>query len=95
MIFVHQFSRKVRCTLTTTDEPPAQGEPHVVNCEWTEFPKPKHVREYVRWICEVNRHLADLWNKRMAHAVQVDRRTWEFWGFVPGEAPELVKVVRS
>ena len=95
MTFTHIFNRRVRCTLTTTDEAPAQGESHVVSCEWTEFPKPKHVREYVRWICEVNRQLADLWDKRMIHAVEVKPRTWEMWEFEPGKTLVLAEVVRS
>jgi hypothetical protein len=95
MTFTHVFSRRVRCTITTTDEPPAQGEAHVVKCEWTELPKPKHVREYVRWICEVNRYLADKWNDSIMHAVEVSPRTWEFWHFEPGKAPVLAEVVRG
>jgi hypothetical protein len=79
MTFVHQFNRKIRCTVHVTDEPPDEGKSHIVDFAWSERPKPKHVREYVRWICEVNRHLADKWNKRIAHAVQVEPRKWEFW----------------
>jgi hypothetical protein len=92
--FVHQFNRRVRCTVTTTDGPPPRGESHVLKCEWTELPKPKHVREYVRWMAGVNRHLADTWGKRMLHAVQVGPRTWEFWQFEPGKPPKLANVLR-
>jgi hypothetical protein len=95
MTFVHQFNRRVRCTVHVTDEPPIEGESHIVNFEWTERPKRKHVRQYVQWILEVNRFLADKWDKRIGHVVQVEPRKWEFWGFAPGEAPELVKVIRS
>jgi hypothetical protein len=97
MTFVHQFNRRVRVTVTVTDEMPAKGKTHIVNCEWTEFPKPlpKFMREYVRWICEVNRICADKWNEPIAHAVQVGPRTWELWHFEPGRAPVLVEVLRS
>jgi hypothetical protein len=95
MTFVHQFSRRVRSTLVTRDEPPPEGETHILNCDWTQRPKPKHVREYVQWICEVNRQLADSWDKRMLHAIQVGPRTWELWQFEPRKAPVLGKVVRE
>ena len=47
MTFTHIFNRRVRCTPHHNGRAPAQGEAHVLSCEWTEFPKPKHVREYV------------------------------------------------
>jgi len=95
MTFTHIFSRRVRCTVTTTDEMPAAGQVHIIGCEWTEPPRPKHLREYIRFICEMNRHLADKWNGSIAHAVQVGPRTWEFWHFEPSKAPVLAEVIRS
>ena len=70
------------------DEPPAKGEAHIQNVEWTGRPKPKHAREYVRWCHVVNTHLATLWDIRLLHVVQTGPKLWAFWAYEAGEAPK-------
>jgi hypothetical protein len=91
MTFIHRFSRSLTCTMTVSDNPPANGENFVQQVEWTERPKPKHTREYVRWCHTVYSHLADHWHLRLMQAVQTGPRLWEFWGYEPGLAPKLLK----
>ena len=95
MTFTHRFSRTLSCTMTVTDQPPAGGERYIQKIEWTGRPKPKHVREYVRWRHVVNAHLAQLWNFRIMEAIEIGPRTWEFWGYTPGEAPKLLSKAKA
>ena len=81
--------------MIVTDQPPAPGERHIQNIEWTGQPKPKHVHEYIRWRHVVNAHLAELWNFRIMEGIETAPRTWEFWGYAPGEAPKLLQKVDS
>jgi hypothetical protein len=95
MKFIHRFSRSLSCEMTVADEPPLGGEFHIRNVAWTGRPKPKHVREYVRWIHVVNEHLANLWGFKLMHAVQVEPRLWELWGYEPGKPAKLLDKMRG
>lgn len=94
MTFGHQFSRRVRCTLQVTDEPPTDGNLRL-STQWTERPSRKYIREYVRFTCEVSRVLASKWNLKLAYVVEVCPKVWEFWQCDPGKAPVLLEVIRS
>ena len=94
MVFVHVFNRRVRCTIQVADQPPTDGNLRL-DTQWTERPSGKHVREYVRFACEVSRVLATKWNLKLAYVVQVAPRRWELWTFDPGQAPRLAEVLRS
>jgi hypothetical protein len=89
--FVHRFNSSLKCTVQVTDSAPPHGSQHVLNAEWTGRPKPKHLREYIRWMNEVNRQLADEWNIRMMQVFMVTPTQWEFWGYAPGEPPTMLK----
>ena len=39
--------------------------------------------------------LADKWDKRIAHVIEVGPGVWEFWCFDPGKAPILAEVIRE
>ena len=93
MKFVHRFSPSVLCEMTVTDEPPANGTPHILECKWSVRPKRKHLREYVRWVHQINEHLAKKWNFRILHIVQVGPQLWEAWAYDPGKPAELFKKV--
>ena len=95
MTFTHRFSRSLSCTMTIVDQPPAAGARHIQSIEWTGRPKHKHLREYVRWRHVVNAHLAELWKLRIMEAIGTGPRTWECWGYTPGEAPKLLEKVES
>ncbi len=90
MTFVHRFSRSLSCTMTVADDPPATGANYVQQIKWTGRPKSKHVGEYVRWCHTVYSHLANHWNLRLMQAIETGPQLWEFWGYTPGEAPELL-----
>jgi hypothetical protein len=89
--FTHVFSRRVRCTLTTTDEAPPQGGSHVVNCEWTGQFKPKHIPAYRQWILCTNQILADRWQIKMLYALGTHHNRTELWCFEPGGVPKLLE----
>jgi hypothetical protein len=74
--------------MTVAKDPPVRGENFVQNIEWTARPKPKHLREYVRWCHEVYRHLADRWNLRVMYVIETGPESREFWAYTPGEAPK-------
>ena len=95
MRFIHKFSCSLQCEVQVTDSPPPTGSRHIINCQWTGTPKPKHVREYVRWINEVNRYLADLWRINMAHVIQVKPNVWEFWAYEPDQPPKLMQTIHD
>jgi hypothetical protein len=59
----------------------------IQSVEWTERPKPKHRREYTRWCHGVYSHLADRWNMRLMHVIEIGG-VGEFWAYSPGEAPK-------
>jgi hypothetical protein len=91
MTFTHIFSRRIRCTATAPDQPPPQGSVNMLDFEWSGDPiKPKYAREYVRWICEVNRQCADQWQTEILYVVQITRTQSEIWEFRPREAPRRV-----
>jgi hypothetical protein len=95
MTFTHRFNRSLSCTMTVRDQPPVNGESFVQNVEWTGHPKPKHIREYVRWCHLVYSHLAHHWNLRIMQAVQTGPTLWEFWGYAPDQAPKMLdKILR-
>jgi hypothetical protein len=81
--------------MTISDQPPSGGTRYIQKIEWTGRPKPKHIREYVRWRHVVNTHLAAHWNLRLMEAVQTNPRLWEFWGYAPGEPPKLLQKIPS
>ena len=95
MKFIHRFSRSLSCEMTVADEPPPGGSLHVRDVEWTGRPKPKHIREYVRWCHVVHEHLANLWGLKLMHAVQVEPRLWELWGYQPSKPAKLLDKVRD
>ena len=90
MTFIHQFSRGVRCTVTTTNEPPPKGNTSFLTFEWSSRPKKKHLIDYKRWLLEVCRICADKWEKRILYAVQISPKVCEYWLFAPGETPVRV-----
>jgi hypothetical protein len=77
--------------MTVADDPPVWGEHFVQNVEWTESPKPKHLREYVRWCHMVYSPLADHWNLRLMQAIQAGPARLEFWAYTPEEAPKRLQ----
>jgi hypothetical protein len=91
MTFVHRFNRSLRCTLTVADDPPVNGANFVQNIEWTARPKPKHLREYVRWCHGVYGCLSSRWNCRMMHVIETGPDRREFWAYTPGEPPKRLK----
>jgi len=90
MTFVHQFSRRVRCTVSTTDAPPPKGDTSFLTFAWSSRPKKKHLADYKRWLLEVCRVCANQWDQRILYAVQVSPKAWEYWCFAPGEPPRRV-----
>jgi len=93
MTFVHQFSRKVRCTIHVADEPPAQGEIHQFNTNGRAL-KPTQTREYVRWVCEINRLLAIDGTKESFMGSRTGRGPG-ILGVRPNQAPKLLDEVGS
>jgi hypothetical protein len=89
MTFIHRFSSSVQCEVTVRDEPPEADQNHVLHVEWTGQPKRKHLLEYIRWMNEVNRFLADRWNLSILHVFQLkpDPKTWQLWSYKPGQPP--------
>ena len=69
----------------------SEGENFIQNVEWTERPKPKHLREYVRWCHTVYSQLANRWNLRLMQAIQAGPNRWEFWAYTPGEPPKRLQ----
>ena len=94
MNFEHLFADGAKATMTVLDEPPKRGESHIQKIEWsdTEGTAAEHLKEYIKWINEVNQSLADKWQIRMMHMYQIGEKpdTWQAWLYVPGEKPELV-----
>ena len=92
MRFVHCFCNRIICEVSVSDEPPTKGTKHTLEFNWSKFPKltPRIAREYVAWVCSINRILADKWQLRFMHAVEVGPDIWEFWSFAPGEDPKLL-----
>jgi hypothetical protein len=95
MRFVHHFARRIICEVTVNDDPPAKGKTHTLNFEWSRFPKMTRTvaREYVTWICSINQILADKWDMKLMHCVEVGLDVWELWAFTPGEAPRLLETL--
>jgi hypothetical protein len=87
--FVHKFSRTVSCTLEIEDTPPEKGVQHEFNVVWDGDPKPKHMREYIRWMNEVNRQLADEWQMKLMQVFLVtpNPSQAEIWEYEPGKPP--------
>lgn len=93
MRFVHHFAQRSICEVDVDDQPPKKGAQHHLNFYWSpRLPKltATLAREYVAWICSINKLLADKWQMRLLHCVEVGPDTWEYWGFAPGEEPKLL-----
>jgi hypothetical protein len=88
--FVHKFSSSVSCTLQVEDGPPAGGKQFERNLVWDGDPKPRHLREYVRWTNEVNRQLADEWNIKIMQCFMITPTQAEIWCYEPGKPPKVV-----
>jgi hypothetical protein len=79
--FIHKFSRSLSCKMLVSDTPPKKGQPHIQEVEWTGRPKPKHLREYIRFCHVVNSHLAAHWQISLLHVVQTSPTLWEAWEY--------------
>jgi hypothetical protein len=98
MRFVHHFAQRYVCEVEVDDQPPEKGAQHHLNFYWSpKLPKPTRqlTKEYTTWICSINKFLADKWNMKLMHCVEVGPDEWQFWGFAPGEEPTLLKGVEA
>jgi hypothetical protein len=86
--FIHRFNRSLCCEMLVSDTPPEKGRPHIQAIEWSGRPKPKHLREYIRFCHVVNSHLADHWQMSLLHVFQTGPRTLEIWQYHPSQAPK-------
>jgi hypothetical protein len=92
LTFIHKFSRTVQCRVEISDEVPEPGTIGDREIFWSGRPKKKHVDEYLRFQHELNRTLADSWNRKLLLCFKVSKNSWQFWSYSPGEAPRLEKV---
>lgn len=89
--FICHFGGGVSCKLSVTDEPPPNGQTHIIGAEWTGRVRPRHIRSYAKWTRTINQQLADEWGKRLLYVLQIAPGIWESWLFVPGGKPTQVK----
>jgi hypothetical protein len=86
--FIHRFSPTVSCTIEIGDNPPETATIDDRNVVWEGKPKPKHVPEYMRWCHEVNRQLANEWDKKIMQVFMISETKREFWAYEPGNPPK-------
>ena len=95
MRFIHHFAQRYVCEVDVDDQPPGDLQRYL-NFYWSpKLPKltPQLTKEYTTWICEINRLLADKWDMKLMHCIEVSLDVWELWAFAPGEAPRLLETL--
>jgi hypothetical protein len=93
LTFVHRFSRSVCCTVHVQDETPEPESQLILQFEWTERPKPKHIAEYRQWMLGTLQALCDRWQGSILYCFGSGPRTTELWSFEPGKPPRLQETI--
>jgi hypothetical protein len=91
MKYVHRFTRSLSCEVEVADQPPPQGTNHILAIVWDGQRKAKHHPEYLRWMHFIHSDCANRWNKKFMQAVQLPDQSWQFWVYVPGQAPRRLE----